>query len=417
MSKESSSVSRYIGISLDDDYTNVCINDETVTKPLPTVIAKNKKDEHWTVGEEAYKATLAGAGVIVDKLVSLLEKNGTATIDKVKYTAVDIVFHYFPELLRTEEGMDAEDRREDIVVVTVRKLDRPMAGKLREAILRTGVLPEHLYIISHTESFAHFVLHQDSSLYNRKVGMFELNNQCLYYYEMHVSRGTRRFALVGSEAETEAFNLDILKTTSGGKIADRILTTVAERSLGQDSYSSVFLSGRGFRDTNFAANFMNLVCTRRRVLIEPGLFCIGAEIYARNLDEGKREEYTILCDTRVSADISVRVVINEREESLPIVQAGSNWMDSRACYELIEDHQDYIDFQVSSPARPRRPLRLRMMLEDFPKRENRTTRIRMSTEFLNAETLRVTVQDLGFGDLYPATRREITEEIDLADRG
>lgn len=162
---------------------------------------------------------------------------------------------------------------------------------------------------------------------------------------------------------------------------------------------------------------MNLVCTRRRVLIEPGLFCIGAEIYARNLDEGKREEYTILCDTRVSADISVRVVINEREESLPIVQAGSNWMDSRACYELIEDHQDYIDFQVSSPARPRRPLRLRMMLEDFPKRENRTTRIRMSTEFLNAETLRVTVQDLGFGDLYPATRREITEEIDLADRG
>ncbi len=416
MSKESSSVRRYIGISLDNDYTNVCINDETVAKPLPTVIAKNKTDEHWTVGEEAYKATLSGAGVIVDKLVSLLEKDGTATIGQVKYTAEDILYYYFRELLRTEEEPKEENRREDFVVVTVRKLDRSLAGRLQAAILRTGVLPEHLHIISHTESFAHFVLHQDTNLYNRKVGMFELNNQCLYYYEMQVSRGTRRFALVGSEAETEAFDLEILKTTSGGKIADRILTTVAERSLGQDSYSSVFLSGRGFRDTNFAANFMDLICTRRRVLIEPGLFCIGAEIYARDLEEGKKEEYTILCDTRVSADISVRVVINEREENLPIVQAGSSWIDSQACYEMIADSQDYIDFQVSSPARARRPIWLRMMLENFPKRENRTTRIRMSTEFLNAETLRVTVQDLGFGELFPATGQEITEEINLADQ-
>ena len=409
-------MSRYIGISLDDDYTNVCINDETVTKPLPTVIARNKKDDHWTVGEEAYKETLAGVGVIVDKLVSLLEKNGTATIARVKYTATDIVFHYFQELLRTEEDPKEEDRSEDIVVVTIRKPSRSMVEKLRAAILRTGVRQEHLHIISHTESFAHFVLHQDTSLYNRKVGMFELNNQCLYYYEMRVSRGTRRYALLGSEAETAAFNLDILKTTSGGKIADRILATVAERALGKDSYSSVFLCGRGFRDTNFATNFMNFVCNRRRVLIEPGLFCVGAEIYARNLDEGKSEEYTILCDTRVGADISARVVVNEKEENLSIVKAGTSWMDSKATFDFIEDDQDYIDFQVTSLANPRRPVRLRMMLDSFPKRENRTTRIRMSTEFVDAETLRVTVQDLGFGDLFPASGRAITEELDLADK-
>ena len=409
-------MSRYIGISLDDDYTNVCINDETVTKPLPTVIAKHKKDDRWTVGEEAYKETLAGYGVIVDKLVSLLEKNGTATIARVKYTAIDIVYHYFQELLRTEEDPSEEDRSGDIVVVTIRKASRTMVEKLQEAILRTGVREENLHIISHTESFAHFVLHQDSSLYNRKVGMFELNNQCLCYYEMHVSRGTRRFALLGSEAETEAFNIDILKTTSGGKIADRILTTVAERTLGKDAYSAVFLCGRGFRNTNFATNFMNFICNRRRVLIEPGLFCIGAEIHARNIDEGKSEEYTILCDTRVSADISARVVINEKEENLPIVKAGTNWMDSRTSYELIEDDQDYIDFQVTSLAHPRRPIRLRMMLDRFPKRENRTTRIRMSTEFVDAETLRVTVRDLGFGDLFPSSGQEITEEIDLADK-
>ena len=161
---------------------------------------------------------------------------------------------------------------------------------------------------------------------------------------------------------------------------------------------------------------MNFVCNRRRVLIEPGLFCVGAEIYARNLDEGKSEEYTILCDTRVGADISARVVVNEKEENLSIVKAGTSWMDSKATFDFIEDDQDYIDFQVTSLANPRRPVRLRMMLDSFPKRENRTTRIRMSTEFVDAETLRVTVQDLGFGDLFPASGRAITEELDLADK-
>ncbi len=37
------------------------------------------------MGEEAYKYTLMGEGVIVDKLLSLAVKDGTATISSVKY--------------------------------------------------------------------------------------------------------------------------------------------------------------------------------------------------------------------------------------------------------------------------------------------------------------------------------------------
>ncbi|SFG19446.1 DUF5716 family protein [Oribacterium sp. WCC10] len=405
-------MNRYIGISLNDDYTCICINDKTVSRFQPTVIAKDKKEDEWTIGEDAYKATLAGSGVIVDKLLSLLEKNGTATISRIKYNAVDILAHYFHELL----GKDSGGSEDDIVAVSIRKPGREIVNKLKEALIRAGVHENNIYIVSHTESFAHFVLDQDSSLYNRMVGMFELNNQCLYYYEMHVSRGTRRYVMVGSEAEEEAFNLDILKTASGGKIADKILSTVAERVMSKNSYSSVFLSGRGFQDTNFATNFMNFICKRRRVLIEPGMFAIGAEIYVKNMADGKNDEYMILCDTRCNSDVSVKVLVNEKIETLPIVRAGESWMDTSASYEMILDDQDFIDFQVTSITKPQRPLRLRMMLDTFPQRESRTTRIRMSTEFADADTLRVTVKDLGFGDLFPASDKEIVEEIDLSEK-
>ncbi len=405
-------MNRYIGISLNDDYTCICINDKTVSRFQPTVIARDKKEDKWTIGEDAYKATLAGSGVIVDKLLALLEKDGTATLARVKYDAVDILAYYFHELL----GKDSNKTEDDIVAVSIRKPSRNVVMKLKEALIKAGVPEKNVYILSHTESFAHFVLDQDTSLYNRLVGMFELNNQCLYYYEMHVSRGTKRYVMAGSEAEEEAFNLDILKTTSGGKIADKILSTVAERVMGNKSYSSVFLSGRGFHDTNFATNFMNFICKRRRVLIEPGMFAIGAEIYVRNISEGTNEEYMILCDTRCYSDVSVKVTVNEKIETLPIVHAGENWMETSSCHELILDDQDYIDFQVTSVTKPQRPIRLRMMLDTFPAREKRTTRIRMTTEFTDAETLRVTVKDLGFGDLFPSSEQEIVEEIDLSEK-
>jgi hypothetical protein len=83
--------------------------------------------------------------------------------------------------------------------------------------------------------------------------------------------------------------------------------------------------------------------------------------------------------------------------------------------EMILDDQNYIDFQVNSMLRTRRPMRLRMLLDEFPKRENRTTRVRMSTEFINQDILRVTVRDMGFGDLVSTSGKEITEEIDLSE--
>ena len=91
-------------------------------------------------------------------------------------------------------------------------------------------------------------------------------------------------------------------------------------------------------------------------------------------------------------------------------------MDTCSSYDMILDDQDFIDFQVTSITKPQRPLRLRMMLDTFPERENRTTKVRMTTEFRDADTLRVTVKDLGFGDIFPASDKEIVEEIDLSDK-
>ncbi len=422
-------MSLYIGIALNDELTDIAVNGDSQQDSVPTAVCKEKGRDSWLVGEEAYQTALKGKGSLVDKLVSLLRKDGTATIDGRCYSAEELLGYFFRELLQrqlaalaeaeAQEDEEAEAREIPAIaeittlVLSVRKPEPKLLQCLKRVLQNLGI-PE-VYVISHTESFVHFVLHQDRNIYNRTVGMFELGNQSLSYYELVVSRGSQRYVRAAAEAQEEAFNLDILNSPAGEKIADRILTSLADRNLEGKAYSAVILSGKGFESTEFAPDFMHNICQRRRVCIEPRLIAIGAALRAQAIAEQEPEEYTILCDTRVLCDVSVEARKNEHEERILLAKAGEEWIGKESAEELILDDQNYVDFQVTALTGQKKPLQFRMLLEGFPERENRCTRIRIETAFLEQEKLQVTVRDEGFGELFPKTDAMVTEELDLRE--
>ena len=83
--------------------------------------------------------------------------------------------------------------------------------------------------ISHTEAFAHYLLRQDKTLYNRLVGMFEFSNQVLHYYEMQVSKGAKKYAISAGEAQPEAISFDIMEKPQGKRMADQILSGLSDK--------------------------------------------------------------------------------------------------------------------------------------------------------------------------------------------
>ena len=74
------------GIDLCDEYTQVSCGDEEKAWTFPTVIFRHRAAGTWSVGEDAYAQTLRGEGSLTDKLVKLVLKDGTATLDGVRYT-------------------------------------------------------------------------------------------------------------------------------------------------------------------------------------------------------------------------------------------------------------------------------------------------------------------------------------------
>ena len=67
-----------IGISLGDDYTDISLYQEEYTYRFPTLLCREKRGTEFSIGEEAYKKNLTGGVVLVDKLLSLFKKKGSA---------------------------------------------------------------------------------------------------------------------------------------------------------------------------------------------------------------------------------------------------------------------------------------------------------------------------------------------------
>lgn len=54
-----------------------------------------------------------------------------------------------------------------------------------------------------------------------------------------------------------------------------------------------------------------------------------------------------------------------------------------------------------------------LLLDGLPERPPRATRLHIAVEFIRVDCLRIEVQDLGFGELFPSSDLSWTEEIEL----
>ena len=172
-----------IGIDLCDNYTQAAVLGREDAWMLPTVICRKKAAEEWYVGEDAYKYTLVGEGVIVDKLLSLGAEYGGQKIDEL--------------------------------VISLKNMEMKLLEGLTASVEALGVPKGCIHIASHTECFVHYVLNQRRDVWGGQVGMFSLSDEDLRYYELKVTRGPRQMTAMAEHEELEeGFSLSVLDTGS-----------------------------------------------------------------------------------------------------------------------------------------------------------------------------------------------------------
>lgn len=416
-----------LGIDLCDDYSQVsCMNPLDMTTEaitlssdessclIPTVICKKRGEDEWFGGEEAYRRALFNEGTMVDKLVKLARKDGSATIEGVKYSAEELLYR-FVEMLITMARQKYQLEEIDSLVFTVQTLEGDLLDLLVRVAERCGVPRELVHILNHTESFVYYVISQKQEVWANISCMFDLTEDGLHYYEMKMIRGRNpRIVEAAHERMEESFSLDLLDNASGEHLGDTILTACAERLLSRKIISSVFLTGRGFAKTDWLKNFLPVVCRKRKVFAGQHIFASGAAYVAYDvLQETSSYPFICLCEGRLQSSVCVSAVYAERNEKVMLASAGTNWYEARSRVELIPDNMDYLELNIISARIPRAD-KIKIDLTEFPVRPNKTTKIEVIVSFVSEDCMTVRIIDRGFGDLFPASGKMIRKDFYLS---
>lgn len=406
---------KVLGIALSDISTNLIFYPDDEALIFPTVISKKKGEDAWVVGEDAYALALDGKGIITDKLLKLTRKDGIATIDGTRYEGKEILKIYFREIINAGMEKLYKEKPEE-VVVAMAGLEEDIVGDIREAFVGLGYQPNHIHIISKEESFIYFVLSLKKDIWNNKVGMYDLSDVSLTYYEMLVNRNSRKL-LVNAESENmdEAFNLQILNNPSGAKLADKILTSVAEKVMDKKKFSSIFLTGQVFAEHEWAEGFISYLCSRGKVYLDTNIFAKGAAFKGVDLaSENSIYNLTALCEGRLKSDVFINVENNGKDGKIYLAKAGDFWDETDTELLMIPDEKEVIDISVvgvDGKVKKNIPI----VLDFLPKRPIKTRRFYFRTKFRDDKIMDVEIEDAGFGDMYPPTDVKRNIEVNIWD--
>lgn len=415
-----------LGIDLCDDYSQISFfntrvmdaeavgtTEEDSSCLIPSVVCKQRGKDAWFIGEDAYACALRGDGTMVDKPIKMLSKAGTATIEGVKYTAehiIRILLEKMLELVRVRLG----EQPIDSLVLTIQNKEAAVIDSLIRVTDQMGIHRESVHVINHAEAYLFYVLSQKKEIWANQTCLFDLTSHGLHYYEMSVVRGRNpQVVEVVHESLEEGFSLEILDSVSGGKLADRILYSCAERQLNKKLITTAFLTGKGFETTDWAGSFLKLICNKRRVFSGQNLFARGAAFLAYDqLQETTAYPYVCLCEGRVPATVSMKVQHEGRERQLIVVPAGSNWYEAKATVDFILDDTHSVDFTVT-PVRLGAQKRYSVSLDEFPARPNKTTRVQVIVSFSDDNKMTVRVIDKGFGEFFPASGQMVRQDFSI----
>lgn len=413
-----------LGIDLCDTYSQISAFSSEMNAPepyrmgadetsclIPTVLCKMRGSDTWLIGSEAYRRALMGEGTMVDKLVKLLHKNGSATFEGVQYSATQLMGHFITQLLslpREKYGIQTVG----LVAFGLKDLNPDLLDRLTEACEMAGLNREQIRFLSHTECFSYYVASQPKELWPNTVVAFDLTDAGLDYYELRAIRGRKPQILEARrEPLDEAFDLDILETPVGERMADTILSNCADRMLNKKLVSSVFLTGEGFASVNWAPEFTKKVCNKRKVFGGQHLFADGAALvaYDSTLPESAYP-FVCICEGRLSSSISIYAVRDGKNEQIMLASAGSNWYEARVSAEFILDDVHSLELMVT-PFSTQRVENISISLAELPARPNKTTRVQLIVSFASENHVTVRVVDRGFGELFPASDMVIRKDF------
>lgn len=403
-----------LGIDFSKDYTQMAYLDEKGNPKslsfgtadnflIPTVACYHKELKEWYAGEEAVNKKTGENCVFYEKLPELSsEKSGEKNIELIQ--------SYLSHLLQWAQA-GQENRKIKNIVITLEEVRPDLLEVITEALLRLGYPSEDIKIISHSESLVYYMLNQNREIWINQVYYLHMNDEQFSLRQLKVLHGRGpSVAYVDMEDLTQLVSMKTV--TENPRHADEILASYLEERFKHNIVSGIYLSGEGFYAQDWKQS-ISLMCPNRRVFKGNNLMVKGAVYAAKEFFYTPvLENYLISCKGRTRVKVTMSVKYKERDHFLTLSNVGDYWSQAKAKAECIMEAPTKALFFVDDLLN-RKKDSFEMDLTGFPERPEKTTRIEVDFSYISEDRFEIVVRDLGFGELFKSSGKEVRKVYQL----
>lgn len=410
MGAEDSGKKIYVGIDLDDDIAMVSYSyeksePETVSPlagseifSIPAAVCLRRDGNGWAYGEEARRIAKAGLGHCEERLFERACRGEQVQMGEKLYALSDLLAMFLKKMvsLAGRLGPKAALSR---LVITTRTLDASVIGMLQETAGAMQLRDAGVHFIDHKQSFFYYGSSQEKSGAFHDMGLFEYRARKLQFWCLESEKRSRP-QLLSIREERYGFEAEQ---------ADELFCRIIPQALGKQVVPMIYLVGDGF-ESGWMKESLKLLCQGRRVFLGKNLFSKGACYAAMRLDDGKMPAYVYIGEHEMKSNVSLKVYERGNLSFHTLVTAGVPWFEAKGSCEVIIDGSPTIDFWIQQPNS--REARIEAVeLEALPARENRTSRILIEAVPFSDHEVKMTLTDVGFGELVPGSGKKWEYEL------
>ena len=113
-------------------------------------------------------------------------------------------------------------------------------------------------------------------------------------------------------------------------------------------------------------------------------------------EESKTHVY--LGADKLKANVGMKVQRRGEDSYFAILDAGTNWYEVSADFEVILESGNTVDFKITSLT-GEKVIDKRLTLEGLSERPRNTTRLKFHIEMTAVDQIMATIEDMGFGEI------------------
>lgn len=385
---------------------------------IPALLARCTDRDLWLYGKEAEESVERGEALPVTDLLEKASLKETVFLDGKSYDPVALLSLFLKRTLSLLNPILPLGRIRAFVF-TVAEVTGPVIEALTQAGSLLGLKGARLYVIGRAESFFYYNISQPEELWIHDVLLCDFSGSSLKTFLFTANRRTTPTAVFVEEASflhvrrLEATGNEEEEERRKGKL-DRYFADAVGQVLRDRTVSTVYLIGEGFEGEWYRES-LKLLCQGRRVFLGNNLYSKGACYAARERLSASRlsADYAFLGRDMIKANVGMHVQRRGQDAYLALLDAGTNWYEAKKEVEFLLEEENGFSLRVT-PLNGREVREVLIALKGLAKRPARMTRIRMRVDMTDVDTVRINMEDLGFGEFYPATHQFWEETFSLA---